>query len=304
MKGSAPKPPDPAKTAKAQMDTNFTTGLINQSLGSTNQVTPFGSLTYDRTGTDTITGPDGQVYEVPRYTATTKLDPAQEGILRSQQVAQRGLADVAGKQVTTLGDVFSANGFEAPELTRTYNTDFSTDRQRVEEALMSRLNPSIDRDRESLRTSLANQGIREGSEAFDRAMARADEAATDARMQAVLAGGQEQSRLVGLEADRARFENDAAGQQFNMNASARTQPINEIIALLSGSPIQAPQFASTPGSQVAGVDRAGLEMDAYNGRLNAYNTRQQGLGSILGAGATLLGAPQGAVMAGLGGLFR
>lgn len=104
---------------------------------------------------------------------------------------------------------------DAGDITRTYNTDFSEDRRRVEEALMSRLNPSISQDTEALRTSLLNQGIREGSEAFDRAMNRANQQSTDARMQAILAGGQEQSRMVGLEAERARFQNSAQNQSYN-----------------------------------------------------------------------------------------
>lgn len=111
---------------------------------------------------------------------------------------------------------FSANVGDAGDITKTYGTDFS-DRRRVEEALLSRLNPNIERDKEALRTSLLNQGIREGSEAFDRAMNRSNEQSTDARMQAILAGGQEQSRLADLEARRAGFENAAQQQQYAQN---------------------------------------------------------------------------------------
>ncbi|MEM8538791.1 MAG: tail fiber domain-containing protein, partial [Pseudomonadota bacterium] len=42
-------------------------------------------------------------------------------------------------------------------------------------------------------------------------------AKSDSRIGAVLAGGQEQSRLAGLERDRASFQNQAQGQQFNQN---------------------------------------------------------------------------------------
>lgn len=106
---------------------------------------------------------------------------------------------------------------DAGDITRTYGAadGYSADRQRVEDALMSRLNPSLERDREALRTSLVNQGIREGSEAFDRAMNRFGERSNDARMQAILAGGQEQSRLDDLAARRAGFENAAQQQQYN-----------------------------------------------------------------------------------------
>ncbi|MBO9441377.1 tail fiber domain-containing protein [Phaeobacter italicus] len=161
---------------------------------------------------------------------------------------------------------------------RTYGTDFSDDRRRVEAALMSRMNPQLERDRESLRTSLINQGIREGSEAFDRAMSRADQASTDARMQAILAGGQEQSRLAGLEAQRAAFESSAQQQAYNQaqgrasfGNSAKAQQYQADLAGASlansaagqrfGQQLQAAQF----GNQATGQQFA---QDAEAMRLN------------------------------------
>lgn len=281
-------------------------------------------------------------------------------------------------------------------LQHTYNGDFSEDRQRVEDALMSRMNPQIARDRDALHTRLLNQGIREGTEAYDRAMNRVDEQATDARMQAILAGGDEQSRLVGLEAQRAAFgnqtaqtatdmlanqaafENAARGQEFGENqmrtqmgldaagmqqqadlsaasfqnqaaqqlfnetlarrqfgleqqsqnnqmamqeaafnndlatqnmqnqlglqsrmdadrAAAlneafafQNQPINQIGALLGTGQVTSPSFVTPSVAQIPTVDRAGLEMDAYNANLNAYNAQQAGVGNMLGLGANLI----------------
>ena len=99
-------------------------------------------------------------------------------------------------------------------ITKTYNGDFSEDRRRVEDAIFSRVDPMMERDREALRTQLVNQGIGVGSEAYDREMARFGQGVTDARMQTILAGGQEQSRMVGLEAARAAFENAAQNQNY------------------------------------------------------------------------------------------
>ena len=95
------------------------------------------------------------------------------------------------------------------------------DRGRVEEAIMSRLSPQLERDRASLENSLAQKGIMPGSAAFDREMARMDQASTDARMQAILAGGQEQSRLTGLNRDRALFQSGAQGQAFDQAVQRR-----------------------------------------------------------------------------------
>ena len=106
---------------------------------------------------------------------------------------------------------------DAGSITRGYGGDFSEDRRRVEDAIMSRLDPKFDRDEEALRTRLANQGLRPGSEAFKREMDAMRRARTDARMQAILAGGQEQTRLDNLAARRAAFQNQAQAQQRAQN---------------------------------------------------------------------------------------
>ncbi|MDF9301606.1 tail fiber domain-containing protein [Tritonibacter mobilis] len=233
----------------------------------------------------------------------------------------------------------------AGQIRRTYGTDFSEDRRRVEDALMSRMNPQLERDQEALRARLVGQGIREGSEAYDRAMNRFGEQSNDARMQAILAGGQEQSRLVGLEADRAGFENAAQAQQYGQNANdaefmnsarsnefgmelsgkgfnndaelqefnrslaanqyadqkrsgvlqeqfaIRNQPINEIGALLGTGQVTQPNFVNAQIGGIAGTDRAGLEMSAYNSKLDAWKQQAAGrsslMGGILGAGGQL-----------------
>lgn len=109
----------------------------------------------------------------------------------------------------------------AGPITRDYGPEdgFSEDRRRVEEALLSRLNPDLEREREALRTELINQGISLGSTAYDRGMDIYGRQANDARYGAILAGGQEQSRLMGLERDRAYFQNAAQQQQFGQNAA-------------------------------------------------------------------------------------
>jgi hypothetical protein len=275
---AAPAPPDPAKTAGAQTATNIGTAIANANLQSVDQVTPYGSLSFDQTGMYEYTDPNtGDVHEIPRFTATQSLSPEMQTIFNAQTKAQGNMANLAADTSGLLKDHFakgldlsslpaggSAASLSAPDLkkspgytplmtgfapagqivtsvkdrtselqrsvggqtyqtefgdagpiTRGYETDFSEGRKRVEDALFSRLNPSLERDKEALRTQLVGQGIREGSEAYDRAMNRLDEKSNDARMQVVLAGGQEQSRLAGLARDHAVFENAAQGQDYN-----------------------------------------------------------------------------------------
>lgn len=108
---------------------------------------------------------------------------------------------------------------DAGDITTSYNGDFSEDRQRVEDTLMARMQPYLDRQRESLETRLANQGIRLGSDAYSSGQADFGRQVNDATMGSILAAGQEQSRLVGMERDRAVFENAAQAQQYGQNAN-------------------------------------------------------------------------------------
>jgi len=247
-KPSAPKPPDPNKTASAQTAANIGTAIANQYLGQTNQVTPYGNLSYNQTGTYQWTDPlSGKEYDIPQFTAQTDYTPAGQQIVDNTQRLQTNLSQLGADQVARLGGLLdrpmdvstlpargdlaavrAANLRGAPgspdlsgipgqagDITRTYGIDWSQDRQRVEDALMTRLNPQLARDRSALEQRLADQGIAIGSEAYTRAMSDFGQQSNDARIAAILAGGQEQSRLAGLEAQRANFQNSAQGQVFN-----------------------------------------------------------------------------------------
>lgn len=344
---SAPAPPDPAKTAAAQTGTNVATAVAQQHLNNVNQVTPYGNLTFDQTGTYKFEDPNsGNTYDLPTYTATQTLSPTSQKIQGLNDQTQTNLAGIGAEQSqriqNLLGSPINMNNVpsrydptttklpdlqgiadSAGDVRRSYGTDFSADRQRVEDALMSRLNPSLERDREALESRLASQGIGIGSEAYQNAMGDFGRQSNDARMQAILAGGQEQSRLTGLEAGRADFENRAQaqalsqalgiGQQgfdnqrllgsdidasrasaLNEQLGLRNQPINEISALLSGSQVQNPNFISPQVAQMPTTDIAGLINSNYKSQLDAYNTRQSGSNSMYGAlgqiGAAYLGA--------------
>src|SRR6185312_2492518 len=76
-----PAPPDPVATANAQQNLNQNTATTQQLLNMTNQVTPQGSLTYNQTGSKSVTGADGKTYTVPQFTATQTLSPTAQGLL-------------------------------------------------------------------------------------------------------------------------------------------------------------------------------------------------------------------------------
>lgn len=103
--------------------------------------------------------------------------------------------------------------------------DFGKERDLVTNALLSRSEPQFQRDEELTRTRLINQGLAPGSEASNYDLDTLNRARNDARMQATLAGSQEQSRLFGLasqargqytgeQAQQGQFANNAQNQAF------------------------------------------------------------------------------------------
>jgi hypothetical protein len=243
----APKAPDPKKTAQAQTESNIGTGIANTVMGNANEIGPTGTIRYNQIGSQKVNGVD-----VPQYERVTTLSPEQQAIYNQQTQFQQGLGQtgntllgnlssqlgtpidpsqatarasgmVTGPQFAQAGQgpQFSQMG-QGPQFETMANNDWSQDRQRVEDALYSRINPQLDRDRAALESRLANQGIRAGSEAYREAIALADRQANDARMQTVLAGGQEQSRLAGLDMSRLGFNNNVGQQGFQNQLTTNT----------------------------------------------------------------------------------
>ena len=337
---SSPKPPDPAAVAAAQTGTNIGTAVANANLGFVNQVTDQGSLTYDQTGSYTWKDPETKKeYEIPKFTATSTMSPELRSLYDKGLTTQGNLADIGNQQSGMIKDhlsnpfKFAESEINVPELNgelgdagsirRTYGDDFSAERQRVEDALMERINPYLERDQERLRTQMVNQGFTIGDEGYNRGMQDFSRQANDARLGAILGASQEHSRLTGLEAQRAGFENAAQQQQFGQNVASadfgnqieqagfgnevalqgindqraiqeRNQPLNEISALLSGSQVSTPNFNVASAPQIPTVDLAGMTYDSYNAQQaqananNQYN--QQLMGSVLGLGANFIGA--------------
>ena len=132
---------------------------------------------------------------------------------------------------------------------------------------------------DTLRSTLANKGIREGSAAWNAEMSRMTNANTDQMNQLALTG---------------------RGQAFSEAMATRNQPINEITALLAGSQVSNPAQMSgaMPQASVAGVDYTGLVNQKYQADLANYQSKMGGMGGLFGS---VLGAAGQA--GGFGALF-
>lgn len=91
--------------------------------------------------------------------------------------------------------------------------------QRVEDALFSRLNPQIDRQRQQMETDLANRGIRPGSTAYSQAMGDFNRDLNDQRTSVLLNAGQEQNRMQQVALNSGNFANNAQAQNFAQQAA-------------------------------------------------------------------------------------
>ena len=262
FKDDPPTPPNPIATAGAQTGTNVNTAVANAFLNNTNQITPQGALYYDPTGNYSWTDPStGQSYNVPRFTATQVLSPAQQNISDLGVQSETNLAGLAAQQSGMLqgllghpldtsgapqaGDPNSLSGVPAPkysygdgsqqvgtfgdagDITRTYGAnDFSADRAKVEESLYQRMDPQLQRDRGALEARLSDQGIKIGSPAYQSAMDQFGRQLTDTRLGITQTAGAEQQRMQEMEGQRAAFQNTAQQQAFQ-EAQARAAFANQ-----------------------------------------------------------------------------
>jgi hypothetical protein len=173
-------------------------------------------------------------------------------------------------------------------------TDLNANRQDVEDALYSRatarLDPQFQEQQNALEAKLADQGITQGSTAYDNALRdfnfTKNDAYQNARDSAVSAGGAEQSRLFGL-------TQTARDQAIQEAMQQRELPLNEASALMSGSQIQNPSFVSTPQTSVAPTDVTGAyglsqaaQNAAYQGQVSQASGGNNATAGLLGAGIT------------------
>ena len=304
--GDPPTPPDPRLTAGAQTSTNIGTALANARLNNVNQVTPTGSLTYTETGNNVFTDPaTGQTYNIPAFTQTSSLTPAEQAIQDQNQRARTNLATTGAEQSASLGrllgtplDVSGAPAAGSPSmlsgapqtsfadtgtqqgglgdagaLTRSYGPadDFSADRGRVEQALYGRLNPQLGLERQHIEQTLADQGIRYGSRAYQNAMDAYNRQANDARLGVTAASGAEQQRLMQMAQQQAQFQNEAQNQAYTQ-LLGRGQFGNAAQQQATAQAATRGQFANAAEAQNFAQQQAML--NAQNAARGQYFTEQ------------------------------
>lgn len=299
----APPSPDFTGAAQAQGQANLASGLQSAQLSNPNINSPYGTQTVTYDGT------------IP--TVTQQLTPTGQQTVNQQQQADLGLATLANQQTGSVGNILNTPfGFGGQPQSQLDLSGVAkapiNGGTTAQDAIMSRLQPQLDRQRTSTETGLINQGLRPGSEAYDNAIKDLGQQENDQRTQAALQGlnldmsANQQGFNQALQG--GQFGNTAVNQQLAQALQLRDQPLNEISGLMSGSQIQNPQFAAYQGQNVApapvmqGVqNQASWDQNLYNQQVAQQNS---GLSGLFGLGGSILGGPLGGLLGkGIGKLF-
>lgn len=258
-------PPDYVGAAKETAAGNLAAAETAAAANRVNQITPYGSLTYTQSGTDTKGN--------PLWSATTSLSPGEQALYNQQLNTSLGLGKLQDLGLGYVQDMISKPFSTAnlPQVGINPGENYSA-------AIMRQLEPQIKQDRASLDAKLANQGIMQGSEAYENAMRQQGMREAQLRDQAIVGGMQ-----TGLAANQ---------QAFGQEGYIRNEPINTLSAIRSGSQVTNPQFTSVPQqATTAGPDIMGATQGTYNAQLanaNAQNAANaamtSGLFGLAGAG--------------------
>lgn len=269
-KSSSPPAPDYRAAAQETAAGNLDAARLATKANRINQVTPYGSLTYSHSGDD----PDGG------WSQNLNLTSAGQALLDQQNKTSQGLSSL---QDNAMSRVAAQQGqpFDYGSVQDVQDASYG--------AQTARLDPQWQQREQALRTQMANQGIPMGSEASNNEFRTFNQGKNDAYTNA---------RLAAI---------STAPQTLQMASALRSQPLNELNALRTGSQVTNPTFSSVPmQGQTQGANYLGAADAQYGAALDATNASNAGDNALMGGLFSLGGAALGSPWAGtaLGGLFK
>lgn len=218
-----------------------------------NETTADGTKTFDQTGMKSVYDPyTGKTYQIPTFSVTQTLSPAQQKIKDQQDAASFNLSQLGNNLSGTLGH----------QLTGNFRLGNEPTEARLFELGRKRLDPMFAQRDEDLRTRLANQGIKVGTAAYDREMGNLGQQENDAYNQLLLSG---------------------RGQASQELLTEDNQRINQISALLNGGQVSQPNFMT--GAQIGAIpttDNASIIGNYDANKLASWQQSQAAMGSMIG----------------------
>lgn len=266
-KSSAPPPPDYAAAAQQTAQGNLEAARYATTANRANQYTPYGSLTWNDLGND-------------RWEQRINLTPEGQALLDQGNKTSQNLANLQDTSSARVAAQQAAGWGDDKLVQSPFNPG-----ETAQDAIMRRMQPQLDRSRNSAETRLANQGIQQGSEAWRNAQDDIGRQENDAYSQAALQGistGQ-QARQQGIQEQ----------QYFN------TRDLNALNALRTGSQVTNPTFGGyAQQATTQGADMMGAANAQYNAELAGVNAKNAGIGNLTSGlfslGGAALGGPAGA----------
>ncbi|PKR55401.1 hypothetical protein [Thalassospira marina] len=279
----------------SQSSANADTARLNAQLNRYNTYTPTGSVTWSNNG--------------DQWTQTQTLSPAQQSQLDSMnQIGNSVLGQAANSAGQLPSSPFSYDGAPAYQSSIDYSglsqvpTDIGAYQDQATKSAydrtMNNLQPQFDQQKEQMTQQLANQGIMQGSEAYTRAMddynRNYNNAALSASQDAIMTGDALAgsmfnrgltSRQQGIseQMNDLNLNNAARSNYANEQLTARNQNLNELAALLQGSPaLQMPTSGGSGAVSVNSPDVIGAANMANNNALAQYQAGQANQSALLG----------------------
>ena len=287
--GSAPATPDYTSLAKEQAAGNLALAKYTTEANRVNQVTPYGNITYSQNpGTVNQSAYDQalQAYnqsmahggrnkdlKAPNiadfttgnntWTATQSLSPAEQAILNAKEGLTTGKLGYAQDLLNK-----AQNGQGGVDMSSLPSYGINPG-ETYSDAIMRRLQPSMDQAQQSFDAQMANQGVMPGTQAYDNAYRNFSQGQNDQRTSAITGG-----MTVGLNANQ---------QAYNQALQNMNNPINQINSLETGSQVTNPQGVNSANMpQVQGADLTGAAQNTYNSQLSNYNAENAASNGFMG----------------------
>ena len=299
---SAPPAPDYRGAAVAQGAANQESARTSGRMSNPNVYNPLGSRTV-------------QFGEDDSVTVNESLSPQGQSLFDQQMRISQALGNTGEAGLSrvdqSMATPFSLAGAPAMPKAPEVGSIGAKDQTRVGDALYRQatryVQPQLDRRQTQLDTQLVNQGLRRGTEAWNNAQfdmeGERNRTLGDISDRAVLASGQEQARLFGLDAgaDSHRFGQEA--QAFSLGGDARARgiqeqilqrqmPLNELNSLRTGASPGMPQFQAYTGQNVAPPNMVNAlgqqgqwDQNIYNQQMGQQNAGISTAGSMAAMGA-------------------
>lgn len=228
-------------------------------------------------------------YQSENWTNNVSLNPAEQAHLDAQRGIQsqfdKTASGLLGAAQDSISKPLDFSGL--PQLDPSFGAV-----QEVQDAMMSRLKPQLQQNRDSEIQRLRNQGISDNSEAFQRALTRLDQSDVDANMQSLLGATQAYGDIFSR-------TGQARQQGITEQNMIRQSPLDDLMRL-NGQPVGMPQMPSfMQAGQGQAIDYLGAGNQQFNAAMNAYNADQASgsgmLGGLFGLAGSALGGPAGGV---------